>query len=449
MNLNEIWEQFLANVKNKIDNLAYNTWFSETKLISLDKKTAQILVQNHVHKKHLTNAYTDLTLQTLNEITNTNFEIEFILEDKKEINETELGVPNFNLSNSNLITKYTFDTYVVGDSNKFAHATAVAVAESPGKIYNPLFLYGKSGLGKTHLMHAIGNHINLNSNKKILYVTSEQFISDFAGLSRKNKEINNLSNIEYFKKKYRDIDVLIIDDIQFLGNAEKTQIEFFNTFNNLYNDNKQIIISSDRSPDDLKLLEERLRTRFNWGLRVNIFPPDLNLRIDIINKKIKSVPFSIDIPEDVINYMASNLQTDVRTLEGAITRLYAYTAMFSIDNLNLEVAIEALKEQISSPVFVKDDMQKVGQIVANFYKISVDDLKGKKKSANIAFPRQIAIYLTREIYNVTLQKIGTEYGGRDHSTIKYAHEKIKSKLKTDNELRKIINELTKQLEKNC
>ena len=246
-----------------------------------------------------------------------------------------------NPEQANLNPSYIFDNFVVGETNRFAFTAALAVAENPGKAYNPLFIYGSSGLGKTHLMQAIGNYIIKESNKKVLYVTSDKFISDFIGLNRKNN--NNIDNIDFFKNKYRNIDVLIIDDIQFLANATQSQQEFFHTFNELHQEGKQIIISSDRSPEDLKLLEDRLRTRFSWGLTVNIYPPDYNLRMEILKKKLSIHELAKPVDNAVLEFIANNCTSDVRKLEGALNRLFAYTTMFNKESINLEVATEALK----------------------------------------------------------------------------------------------------------
>ena len=276
MDIDSIWASFLKKAKEELTPILYDMWFDETKLIELNDNVAKILVPMALHKKHLKENYYDFIERIFTDITDSIFKFEFYTEDDLN-NETiididEVGVIN-NTFDSNLNSKYTFENFITGISNKFAKATALAVAEQPGIMYNPLFIYGSSGLGKTHLMHAIGNFIKENSNKKVLYVTSEKFVDDFLQIYR-NKNENNFEAVDSFKKKYRELDVLMIDDIQYLESANKTQQEFFNTFNELYSNNKQIIICSDRSPDDLKKLEERLRTRFNWGLTVNILPPD-------------------------------------------------------------------------------------------------------------------------------------------------------------------------------
>ncbi|MDD4644031.1 MAG: chromosomal replication initiator protein DnaA, partial [Bacilli bacterium] len=333
----------------------------------------------------------------------------------------------------------------VGESNFFAHAAAVSVAENPGKAYNPLFIYGNSGLGKTHLMHAIGNHIVRNTNKKVLYVTSEKFVSDFLNLTKRDSNGTNYDYIEFFKDKYRNIDVLIIDDIQMLSGAPASQQEFFHTFNDLYDDNKQIIISSDRSPDDLKLLEERLITRFNWGLKVNIYPPDYELRMDILKKKMGNTELGKPITNEVLEYIANNFQADVRQLEGALTRIYAYSTMFNVPEINLDVAIEALKDYLNRSMALKNDINRIQKIVAEFYKVRVEDLKSNRRNSNIVYPRQIAMYLSRKLTDESFIRIGMEFGGKNHSTVIHACEKIEKDIRSNNDIKNIVNNLIKQI----
>ena len=361
---------------------------------------------------------------------------------QNNINNIEVEVEEVN---SNLISKYTFDNFVVGNSNKFAHAGALSVAENPGKMYNPLFIYGNSGLGKTHLMHAIGNYIVKNSNKKVLYVTSEQFIQDFIKTNRKDDEDSNFNYVDFFKNKYRNIDVLIIDDIQYLGGATKTQQEFFHTFNNLYNDSKQIIISSDRSPKDLKVLEDRLRTRFTWGLEVNIFPPDFELRSQIVRKKIIAEKLEKEIPDDVIEYIAANTGSNVRELEGAITRLIAYSSMMGSADITLDLAVDALKDTVSKGIGEKNDVHRIQKIVSEYFQISVEDIRSKKRSSNISFPRQIAMYLSRVMTNESFPKIGIEFGGKDHTTVMHSVEKIEKEIRVNKDLANIIEKLKKDI----
>ena len=445
MNVDNLWENFLEKLKPQISSLSYDTWFKDTKLLSLDDNVAKILVDSPMQRKQLQETWYKTISEVFSELTNTSFDFEFVFEDEIDDNVNipveNVGVPLNTPEKSNLNPKYTFDSFITGESNKFAYMAAVSVAENPGKTYNPLFIYGSSGLGKTHLMHAIGNYIIENSNKKVLYVTSEQFISDFLNINKKDESGTNFNYIEAFKNKYRAVDVLIIDDIQFLGGATQTQQEFFNTFNNLYDDNKQIIISSDRSPDDLKKLEDRLRTRFNWGLSVNIYPPDYEMRIEILKKKINGQNMTGEVSDDVIAYIANNCESDVRQLEGALTRVVAYATMFNIKNIDLNIAIDALKDYLSKSSFTKNNIQKIQQVVADYYNISVDDLKSKKRKADIAFPRQVAIYLCRMTTDESFPKIGIQFGGRDHSTVMHSVDKIESEMKVNKELTNIIEKL--------
>ena len=454
MNLDSIWSNFLNKIKSELNSLSYNTWFADTKLYKLENNNATIIVPMPIHKKHLLDNYEVLIKNTLLEIIGAPYDIILLLNEEIEeektkdisLNDNDIVSTNKPPSiHSNLNNKYTFDNFIVGNSNKFAHAAALSVAENPGNMYNPLFLYGNSGLGKTHLMHAIGNYIINHSSKKVLYVTSEQFRQDFVKANRKDEKGTNFNYIDFFKDKYRNIDVLIIDDIQFLGGAAQSQQEFFHTFNNLYNDSKQIIISSDRSPDDLKLLEDRLRTRFCWGLTVNIFPPDFSLKIEILKKKILSDNFEQEIPDDVIEYIASNIGPDVRQLEGSITRLLAYSAIMGGEKITLDLAIEALKDFISKGIGEKNDIHRIQKIVSEYFQITVEDIRSKKRSSNISFPRQIAMYLCRTLTNESFPKIAIEFGGKDHSTVMYSVEKIENEIKINKDLSNIIEKLKKDI----
>ncbi len=451
MNVDVIWSKVLEQIKSELSSLSYDTWFSETQLHKLDNGKAYIIVPMAIHKKHLLNNYSDIIKDNLSSLTNTDYEIYLLLPDEIE-EEQEIEVAklekkpekNENINN-NLNKNYTFDNFIVGNSNKFAQASALSVAENPGLLYNPLFLYGNSGLGKTHLMHAIGNYIVEHSDKRVLYVTSEQFRQDFVKANRKDNEGTNFNYVDFFKDKYRNIDVLLIDDIQFLGGASKSQEEFFHTFNSLHNDNKQIIISSDRSPEDLKILEERLRTRFTWGLQANIYPPELSLRKEILKKKIIANDFEHDIPDDVIEYMANNIGPDVRKLEGAVTRLVAYSTIMGGEKITLDLAIEALKDNISKGIGEKNDIQRIQRIVSEYFQITVEDIRSKKRSANISFPRQIAMYLCRNMTNESFPKIAIEFGGKDHTTVMYSVEKIENEIKENKDLSNIIDKLKKDI----
>ncbi len=458
MNVEILWQNVLKEINDELSSLAFDTWFDQVRLIELKDGVAIIEVPMSIHKKHLSDNYAELIKESLNKVTGTYFELKFYLPDEvireKEENKEKEKEKNIDVSantarnykeKSNLNAKYNFENFIVGNSNKFAQAAALSVAENPGKMYNPLFIYGNSGLGKTHLMHAIGNYIVENSSKRVLYVTSDQFRDDFVGINKKDNNGTNFSYIDFFKNKYRNIDVLIIDDIQFLGGATQTQQEFFHTFTNLYNDSKQIIISSDRSPNDLKLLEERLRTRFCWGLTVNIYPPDFELRKEILRKKIIAGNFETDISEDIIEYIASNMGSDVRQLEGSITRLVAYSTIMGGAKIDINLAIEALKDFISKGLCEKNDITRIQKIVSEYFQISVEDIRSKKRSSNIAFPRQIAMYLCRKLTSESFPKIGTEFGGKDHSTVMHSVEKIETEIRNNKDLAAIIKKLENDL----
>ena len=452
MSNDQIWNKFLENVQSSVNSMVYSTWFSKANLLSIEGNIITISVPLEINRKRLQETYHDLINSILNKLTGKDYELNILLEQEIEQKEEPKMVqeqlfvdptPKYN-HKSNLNPNYTFETFIVRNSNKLAHAAAFAVAESPGLTYNPLFIYGNSGLGKTHLMQAIGNYIEKTSDKKVLYVTSEQFIDDFASISRKDID-TSYNYVDYFKDKYRNIDVLIIDDIQFLSRATQTQQEFFHTFNTLYDDKKQIIISSDRSPNDLKLLEDRLRTRFCWGLTVDIYPPEMELRINILKKKIEGNKIDKEIPEDVFEYIASNMASDVRQLEGAVNRLLAYSMMMGGAEITLSLAVDALKDFINKGTSEKTNISRVQKVVADYFQISVDDLKGKKRSASVAFPRQIAMYLSREILNESYQRIGLEFGGRDHSTVMSSCDKIGTSIKTTKSLRDTIENIKNNL----
>ena len=451
MNLNVIWNNTLNQIKEELASLTFNTWFNDTKLNKIDNDIAFIIVPMPIHKRHLQENYYNLISDKMFEVTGTQYDLEFLLEEEiekiEEDNEKKLKTESNDNSNvnSNLNPTLNFNTFVVGSSNKFAQASALSVAENPGKMYNPLFIYGNSGLGKTHLMHAIGNYIVENSNKRVLYVSCEQFKEDYLSMMKKDEDGTNFNYIDFFREKYRNIDVLIIDDIQFLAGSNKTQHEFFNTFNTLHKDNKQIIISSDRSPNDLRNLEDRLKTRFCWGLTVSIFPPDLELRREILKKKIKSAEFPNEIGEDVIQYMASNIGSNVRELEGAINRLGAYSTIMGGLPITLDLAIDALKGFISTGIGDNNEIHRIQRIVAEYFQISIDDIKSKKRSSNISFPRQIAMYLCRNMTDESFPKIGLEFGGKDHSTVMHSVEKIENEIKVNKDLDNIIEKLKKDI----
>lgn len=462
MNLDEIWNNFLVKIKSKVSLMSFNYIFKDLKLYSYENsKVIIVLPSNELLLQNITKNYHDIIEEIMNDITNDTCEIEYIFdkdvdklqkkqETKKlptvEENDTELdSIKNYKYI-SNFNSKYTFDTFVVGESNKLAYGTALAVAQNPGKLYNPYFIYAKSGLGKTHLMHAIGNYIVEHSDKKVLYITAEQFTNDYrAIINAKSKYDNNVSYLEAFRDKYRNVDVLMIDDIQFLENATKSQIEFTNTFNTLYDNEKQIIIASDTSINDYKYLEDRLKTRFRWGLTESINPPELELKKNIIKNKIMINNYDLDINEDVIDYIASNCGSDIRNLEGAVIRIVAYKAAFNIPEVTLSIAQDALQEFTGKVVYKTNSVGKIIDIVSKYYNLDSTILKGKMKKKNIADARNVAIYLSTMMTEESLERIGLEFGGRDHSTIIYARDKISQELKTNAKLKEEIKILKEKI----
>ena len=434
----------MSKLEKELAPTTFRTWFKDIKLINDYNNKLTIQVPMEIHKSILRETYSNLIEDTLFSITNQNYELNYITEAENLDTLTEISNEinnNEELFETNLNENLNFDNFVVGASNRLAYVSAMAVAQNPGKIHNPLFIYGKSGIGKTHLMHAIGNYITKNSKKKVLYTTSDMYMTDFTGIA----DITNLDNqIEYannFKNKYRNVDVLIIDDIQFLANAEKTQQEFFNTFNYLQQSNKQLIISSDKSPNDLKKIEERLRSRFTWGLPVDIYPPDFELRVEIIKHKIKNTSLYGLIDNDVIEYIANSCTNDVRHLEGTINRLMAYTAMVVPEKIDVEFANAALNDYLNKNIYSTNSIESIQKAVSDYYGITVEDIKGKKKSAKFTFPRQVAMYLSRMLTDESFPRIGLEFGGRDHSTVIHSINKIDSELKTNNELKNDIENI--------
>ena len=469
MNVKIIWTNFLNNIKTELNSLSFEAWFKDLELYEYKDGVCKIIVPMSIYKNHLMLNYYDFIIENLNNILNDNVSVEFYTQEEiDELNNKEENIDykennntnnnfiessdNFINSNlnyihhSNLNKNQTFENFIVGNTNKFAQRAALEVAESPGNLYNPLFIYGNSGIGKTHLMNAIGNYIEDNTNLKVLYVSSDEFVSDFIGINRKDENGQNFNKVEYFKNKYRNVDVLIVDDIQFFQSTPKSQDEFFKIFEVLYRNNKQIIVASDRSPQDMKQLEDRLKTRFCWGLTADINPPDFDLRVAILKKKIAGEAININIPDDVIEYIASNIGNNVRILEGSINRLLAYSSFCGASEINLDLAIEALKDDINKGYSEKNSINKIQRIVAEYFQITVEDMKSKKRSANLTIPRQIAMYLCRVMTDESFPKIGIDFGGKDHSTVMHSVEKVEKEIKENKELALTIDKLKKEIE---
>lgn len=446
----KVWNLVLEKIKNDVTDVTFKNYFKQTVLHSLTYNSAKIICNSgNIQKEFIEKYYFNALKKYFLEVTENNLDIILLTKDdlESEIETPKLHKNNLIINNfihkSNLNKNLTFDTFIVGKSNAIAAQCARVVSLSPGDSYNPFYLYGNSGVGKTHLMQAIGNYIEDNTNKKVLYVPTEEFISDFTSMARQLNVNNNTDKLEQFKNKYRNIDVLIIDDIQSLGTTKTTQEEFFNIFNELHNNNKQIIVSSDSSPNDLKKLEERLKTRFLWSGAFNIDPPDYDLRINIIKSKIKEKEI-VDIDNDSIEYIATNISSDVRSLEGAIKRILLYHNMYGTSDLN--TTIDALRDLIGRGTGTKNDINHIQKIVADYYRISVDDLKAKRRSTNILIPRQIALYLCNKHTKENLSKIGIEFG-QTHSTVINAINRVEKMIKTKIDMKKVIKDLENDINK--
>ena len=444
----DLWSKFLSILSNNVNDITYNTWFKPLKLYKLDEENNIIIIEVPMpsYKDILNSKWYELIESTLFEISGITYEISFVSEFdiNDNIEEEKIEINEEQVFETNLNPEYTFDNYIIGETNKFAKTTALAVASNPGKVYNPLFIYGKCGVGKTHLMHAIGNYIKDNTNLKVLYTKSLDFRDEFVSISSGTKE-EIATKSKYFKQKYFDLDVLIIDDIQFFVGAEKTQQEFFQLFEELHSKNKQIIMSSDTSPDDLKKLEERLKSRLTFSLPVDIFPPDFDLRVRILKDKIKKYSISSLITDEAIEYIANLYDNDIRPLEGAITRIQAYTAMYVPESVNLEFVMEALGNDKSKNIYANNSISTIQKAVADYYEITIETLKSKKRSKNIAYPRMLAMYLSRMLTEESLERIGLEFGGKDHSTVVHAINKITEDIKDNKQLQEIVNEIKNKI----
>ncbi len=447
----ELFTKFLHELQDNVSPSTYSVWFNDLELVSMDNKEMVIKVPLPVHKQVIRTTYMDLFDETIFALTGIKYDFKLVTEDeivKPSINEEDKPISHEDITvewNTNLDPNMNFDNYIVGESNRLAYISAINVAQSPGTIRNPLFIYGRSGIGKTHLMHAIGNYITEHSNKKVLYTTSNDFRDEYAGISKQERGQSSIEYANNFKNKYRNVDVLIVDDIQFLVGAELTQQEFFHTFEALHKQNKQIIISSDRSPDDLKKIEERLRSRFTWGLPVDIYPPDFELRCKIIEHKLSMTSIKDIVDRDVIEYIANACPNDVRHIFGTINRLLAYTAMMTPKKVDLNFAIEAIKDYVNVNIYQENTIGHVQKVVADYFKITVDDLKSKKRNNNIARPRHIAMYLCRTETEENLTNIGLEFGARDHSTVIASCDKIKAELQTNESLNDMLKEIKAKL----
>jgi chromosomal replication initiator protein len=462
--LNHIWEKTLENIKEQITNPSFNTWFSETKAVLTTGENQLVLqVPNNFIQEWIETQYTDLIEEILNELTGNKWTLllltpeqvkkfkekqkenkDYNKNDPENTNDLEVVEENIEEKSSDqefqngFNPKYTFDTFVVGNSNRFAHAASLAVAEAPAKAYNPLFIYGDVGLGKTHLMQAIAHFILKNNpDYKVVYVSSETFTNELINSIKDDSTVD-------FRDKYRNIDILLVDDIQFLAGKERTQEEFFHTFNTLHESNRQLIISSDRPPKEIPTLEERLRSRFEWGLITDIQKPDLETRIAILRKKADVE--NLTIPNEVIIYIANKIQSNIRELEGALVKVIAYSSLVDRE-IDIELAREALKDLVNKKKHeqIEVNIERIKKIITDDYNLKMEDMESKKRTQNIAFPRQIAMYLSRELTDFSLPHIGNEFGGRDHTTVIHAHNKIKEKIENENDFSNKIERLTDKI----
>ncbi len=444
--LNEIWQLTLAELSKDLNKPSFETWFNLTKPVSLDNCCLVIEVPNDFTKEWFETRYREQIVQALREITTEEHRVSFIVasefqDDTDPVAPAEAFHQYGDLTSplqgdsqlkhkyiSSFNPRYTFDTFVVGACNRLSHAASLAVAESPARAYNPLFIYGGVGLGKTHLLHAIGQYSLLNHEfKRVFYFSSEKFTNEFINSIRDNKTLD-------FRNKYRSMDILLIDDIQFLAGKEQTQEEFFHTFNALHDNNKQIIISSDRPPKEIPTLEDRLRSRFEWGLITDLQTPDLETRTAILKKKALSD--GIDIPEDVLQHIAAKVITNIRELEGALIRIVAYASL-----LESPVTLELTEKALQDIIFTKQKditIKNIINVTADNFNIQTEEVLSKKRTQDIALTRQVAMYLCRVLTDFSLPKIGEEFGGRDHTTVLHAFNKIDTLVTKNSDLKNRI-----------
>jgi len=446
--LKELWEKTLNIIKGELSEVSFNTWIKSCEPISMSSDTIKISVPNAFTQEILEKRYKDLVANSIKAICSKLYNIEFLIASEiqnteeeqsekrqKKIKDDKKVIVNDEM-NTNLNPKYTFDSFVIGNSNRFAHAASLAVAESPAKAYNPLFIYGGVGLGKTHLMHAIGHYVLKNNpSAKVVYVSSEKFTNELINAIKDDKN-------EEFRNKYRNVDILLIDDIQFIAGKERTQEEFFHTFNALHDANKQIILSSDRPPKEIPTLEDRLRSRFEWGLIADIQVPDFETRMAILKKKADVE--KLNVANEVMVYIATKIKSNIRELEGALIRIVAYSSLTNRE-ITVDLASEALKDIISKKQGKHITIEIIQDVVASYFNLRIEDLKSQRRTRNVSYPRQMAMYLSRKLTDMSLPKIGEEFGGRDHTTVIHAYEKISDNLNRDESLQHTIEDLTKKL----
>ena len=442
--IKEKWNEILEYLRNEfsISEVSFTAWLEPMEVINFHDETVFIKVpENSIGIQYIKKKYYQPLKVSIGEILGEIYEIKFVISEASEITPPAPAAASPSVfERANLNPKYTFSSFVVGENSDYAHAASLAVAESPAEIYNPLYIYGGVGLGKTHLMQSIAHYIlSYNPEMSVLYVTSETFTNEIIDAIRND----NSSSIADFREKYRNIDVLLIDDIQFIGGKTSTQNEFFHTFNTLYENSKQIVISSDKPPKEIDNLEERLCSRFLWGLTVDIQSPSYETRVAILKKKIEQSPNNINIPDEVIKYIASNVSTNIRELEGALTKVVAY-AKLSSSEITLPFAENVLKD-ILSDSSNSITLDHIIKIVAEYFFVSVSDILSSKRSKDIVYPRQVVMYLCRTLTDVSYGVIGKSLGKRDHTTVLHGYEKIQNLIETDPKVKKDIEELKKKI----
>lgn len=436
--INELLIKAKNLLKEEVTGISYNTWIRDIQIQSIENNVITLIVATKMQKESLEARYLDLIKNTFAFITNIDYSIKIVAEEEMEkiVSSSNMVQPSYHQGNLNV--KYTFDSFVVGNNNRFAHAAALAVAEAPATAYNPLFLYGGVGLGKTHLMHAIGNEIlKKNKTSNVLYITSEKFTNELIDAITKN-------NTEEFRNKYRNIDVLLIDDIQFIAGKKSTQEEFFHTFNALHESGKQIILSSDRPPKDIQPLEDRLRTRFEWGLIADISIPDYETRLAILRKKAQLE--NIIIEDEILANIATKIDSNIRELEGILNKIVAHSSLTN-SPITIELSNKAINDVVSHKEKVLS-IEYVQAVVAKYFNITIQDLKGSRRSNDVAFPRQIAMYLCRNVAQISLPKIGAGFGKRDHSTVMHACKKIEDEMKENTNTKLIVETVKNSLFEN-
>lgn len=451
--LEKFWDSFNAEMRSEFNEVSYNAWFKNTKPVSFNKGTHELVisVQTPVAKGYWEQNISANLIQSAYAYAGIDIYPVFVVKNGQAPSSERMLEPQPQAKpekarpqgreftkDLRLNEKYTFENFIQGEGNKLAAGAALAVADNPGTFYNPLFIFGGVGLGKTHLMQAIGHQMLAERpDAKVVYIQSETFVNDFIN-SIKNKTQDK------FREKYRTADLLLVDDIQFFAKKEGIQEEFFHTFETLYNDQKQIVMTSDRLPTEIPDLSERLVSRFAWGLQVEITPPDLETRIAILRKKAESEGLEID--ESTLDYVASQVDTNIRELEGALVKVQAQATIQKQD-INIGLARSALADLKLVQKSRGLQISKIQEVVANYFQTSVPDLKGKKRVRQIVIPRQIAMYLSRELTDASLPKIGQEFGGKDHTTVMHACDKIARQIKTDTEIKSAVSDLRQMLER--